>query len=193
MIQKAEIKFKTFFDKDTRRKPAEALQMNVNMVDNVFVNLINPYRNIFQTIYSTVDDHPLLKMIKTQLLTQKEAPPKEGSKTCDEIKFDYLRDVLSKTNETYFIFVFKFVLLFRECINRFKRIEEDGVREFCVGHGADSAPDLCNEFIIEFMEVNNYFGLNSEDQKNEFIEVIQHFCLWLYENGHTSSRLTLLI
>ena len=57
---------------------------------------------------------------------------------------------------------------------------------------SDQVPDLCNQFITDFMEVSNYFGLDSDDCKNEFIEIIQHFCFWLFDNGYTSSRLTLI-
>ena len=193
MIQKAEIKFKTFFDKDSRKKGNEIVQITVEMVDKLFSDLIYTYRGLFQTNYNTLEDHPLLRLIKSHLTANGITASKEGTKNCDSIKYDYLRDIASKTNDAYFLFVFKFVLLFRECINKFKKVEDGTGKEYCEVYGAESVPDLCNEFIIEFMEIHNYFGLNTDEEKNEFIEIIQHFCIWLYENGHTSSRLTLLI
>lgn len=90
------------------------------------------------------------------------------------------------TNREYFSFLLKFVTLFRECINHFRPSTDS--TEFTQTHTADGVPDLCNEFITEFMENNDSFGLDT----TEVIEIIQHFCNWLYENKHTTSRLTLL-
>ena len=193
MIQKAELKFKTFFEKENRKKALDAAQLSMNVIEKVFLELVQPYNEKFQNRYYTLDDHPLLRHIKSHLYLTENGINKESSKSCDEIKFEYLKDVVQKTNENYFLFIFKFVILFRECINKFKKTDDHLDKEYCEVRGAETAPDLCNEFIIEFMEVNQYFGINSDENKNEFIEIIQHFCLWLYDNGHTSSRLTLLI
>ena len=51
--------------------------------------------------------------------------------------------------------------------------------------------DLCNEFYGEFMEPNNFFGIEDQDEKNEIIEIIQHFCIWLFKNEYTKSKLSL--
>jgi hypothetical protein len=193
MIQKAEIKFKTYFDKDSRRKGNETFHLSLQLVEIVFHDVVLPFKDKFANNYSTIEAHPLLRYIVSHIQGYNNGTVKENTKHCDEIFYDYLNDVANKTNEKYFVFIFKFIVLFRECINKFKRTDQNTEKEFCETHGAESAPDLCNEFIIDFMEVNNYFCMNSEEQKNEFIEIIQHFCLWLYENGHTSSRLTLLI
>jgi hypothetical protein len=86
------------------------------------------------------------------------------------------------------------VILFRECINNLKKndvepFKQDGGKvEFTQIYNAENAPDTCNEFIGEFMEPNDYFGLDT----GELIEVIQHMCFWLYVNNYTTSRLTLL-
>jgi hypothetical protein len=53
---------------------------------------------------------------------------------------------------------------------------------------AENIPDVCNDFFLDFMEPNNYFGLNV----NELIELIQHFCFWLFNKKYTQSNLTLI-
>jgi len=114
--------------------------------------------------------------------------------SCDEILAIYLKEISQKTTKDYFHFMMKFVLLFRECINRIKMeiVEEnkktDEKTDFSQLYSAESAPDTCNEFITEFMEPNDYFGLDT----GELIEVIQHLCYWLYVSNYTTSRLTLL-
>ena len=54
----------------------------------------------------------------------------------------------------------------------------------------ENLPNLCNEFYAEFMEPNNFFDL-TENEKDEIIEIIQHFCLWLFKNDYTKSKLSL--
>ncbi len=112
--------------------------------------------------------------------------------SCDQVFACYLKDVSIKTNKEYFYFIFKFVLLFRECVNRLRKDTGDNEsgqeKEFTQINNAENVPDTCNEFVSEFMEPNDYFGLDT----GELIEVIQHLCFWLYIHNFTTSRLTLL-
>ena len=55
----------------------------------------------------------------------------------------------------------------------------------------EGLPDLCNEFYGEFMEPNDFFGIDNQEEKNEIIEIIQHFCIWLFKNDYTKSKLSL--
>ena len=41
------------------------------------------------------------------------------------------------------------------------------------------------------MEPNNFFGIENNDEKNEIIEIIQHFCIWLFKKEYTKSKLSL--
>jgi hypothetical protein len=105
----------------------------------------------------------------------------------DEIFAKYIIEAYPQCNKDYFLFLVKFIVLFRECINKVKGVD-DISSEFTSFNKADCTPDLCNDFMTDFMEKNDYYGLDV----NELIEIIQHFCNWLYENKHTTSRLTLL-
>lgn len=62
--------------------------------------------------------------------------------------------------------------------------------EFSATNSGETLPDLCNEFYTEFMEGNNFFGFDDEE-KSEIIEIIQHFCIWLFKNEYTKSKLSL--
>lgn len=114
--------------------------------------------------------------------------------TTDEIFHQYLLECAQRTNKEYYRFTLKFVLLFRECINKFRNddVPSGDGRTFAETQPAEQAPDLCNEFITEFMEGADFFGLNLDRERLELIEVIQHLCYWLYERAYTTSRLTLL-
>jgi hypothetical protein len=130
---------------------------------------------------------------------------KINNKTIDEIFSRYLIEVLKETNKEYFEFITKFVILFRECINKIRdadvlreieiernrnpgNISDINYEEFSSKNNAESVPDICNEFITDFMENNDYFGLDT----NELIEIIQHLCNWIYENKYTTSKLSLV-
>ena len=112
-------------------------------------------------------------------------------RTCDEVFYEYLLIFKSKTNQKFFSLMLKFILLFRECYNLSKN-KENRVKK-CVTNNIspEGLPDLCNEFYGEFLEPNNFFGITDNQEKNEIIEIIQHFCIWLFKNEYTKSKLSL--
>jgi hypothetical protein len=143
------------------------------------------YNNYQGTIFKTlnqVSEHPVYHILITTKDDETFLP-----KNADEVFSKYIMESYPLCNKEYFIFVIKFAVLFRESINIFRKAS-DSSKEFTQEQGADNVPDLCNEFITEFMEQNEYFGLNND----ELIEIIQQFCFWLYDNKFTASRLTLL-
>ena len=90
--------------------------------------------------------------------------------------------------------VYKFIVLFRECINNIKKTKvkdeykTEKEKEYSQLFSAEAIPESCNDFFLEFMQPNGYYGLNEQ----ELIELAQHFCFWLYCNKYTHSYLTLL-
>ena len=124
----------------------------------------------------------------------------KNKKTCDEVFYEYLNYGRKLTNKHYFGLILKFVLLMRECLNISRQKEIDSSngnganswREYSSFVNAETVPEICNEFVTEYLENNDYFGIPTEDDRNEIIELIQHFCVWLYQNGYTQSRLSLV-
>ncbi len=100
---------------------------------------------------------------------------------------------MNKTNKQYFSLMLKFILLFRECYDLSKNKEKKEEEKKAVTNvlSPEGLPDLCNEFYGEFMEPNNFFGIYEPDDKNEIVEIIQHFCIWLFKNEYTKSKLSL--
>jgi hypothetical protein len=145
-------------------------------------------------------DHALLEMLflEKEPILSEDKPKNE--KTCDEAFYQYINYVKNLTNKNYFVLVMKFVLLFRECLNISRNKEllnelENGInarREYSALRNPETVPEICNEFVTDYLENNDYFGINSERDRNEIIELIQHFCTWLYMNGYTMSRLSLV-
>ena len=117
-------------------------------------------------------------------------------KSCDECFLDYLSTCLPKTNRNYFGYIFKVITLFREALNKFKpgddRLSFPKNVEYTEVRNAELCPDLCNDFIGDFLDTAHYFGMKDENERNEVIDLMQHLCQWLFENGQTTSRLSLL-
>ena len=110
-------------------------------------------------------------------------------KTCDEAFTEYLISFMNKTNKTYFLFMLKFILLFREFYNISKNIgkKDEEKKEITNYLPPNQLPDSCNEFYSDYLKINDFFGLNED----EIVEIIQHFCIWLFKNNFTKSKLSL--
>jgi hypothetical protein len=163
------------------------------------------YKNYLFSNYQKVEDYPLYKLAKDnwEKLTPKinfksyydntkNMKKTESNSPCvDELFYLYLKEFSAKTNKDYFKLMVKFVVLFREYINDFKKemvtkdiIEEDK-KEYTQLFNGREISELSNDFLIVFMESNNYIGLDKE----EITELIQHFCFWLYDSGYSESHL----
>ena len=100
---------------------------------------------------------------------------------------------MKKTNKKYFSLILKFIILFKECYDLSKNKDKKNEEKISLTDTLtpEELPDLCNEFYGEFMEPNNFFGINDLNEKNEIVESIQHFCIWLFKNEYTKSKLSL--
>lgn len=197
-LEKDSIRFKHFFEKDTRRH-REGPEGEFNPIDSI--------RDVFNSMYANYKDkifiknpdmekHNLLKTSTEIIQASQSSTNSEVDKESqnmmsryryiDEIFAKYLEEVYKDCNKEYFEFITKFVILFRECINKHK--DDQTGEEYSTKFNADNVPDMCNEFITDFMEGYDYFGLDTM----ELIEIIQHLCNWLYENKFTTSKLSLV-
>ena len=187
-------KYSNFFSQP-KRKAEEGKNLDndmPNLVQKVFDDL---YKSNFKDkLFSSpksVEEEPILNsLLKKAELDDKN--PKSGKK-CNEVFYEYLKTFKDMVNDKYFILITKFVLLFRECfdLNKNKdKTEEERVN--LVGTlTPEGLPDLCNEFYGEFLINNEFFGIDDKDDREEIIELIQHFCIWLFKNEYTKSKLSL--
>jgi len=198
-LEKENAKYNQFFNKDFRiAKENESYDVNTETIPQVFLEIYSKYGGKCFIWPGHYTDHPLLKMFLNGVqVTQEE---EKNKKTCDEVFYEYLAYCKNLTNKNYFSLTLKFILLMRECLNISRQKEIDSTngngantwREFTSFVNAETVPEICNEFVTDYLENNDYFGINSESDRNEIIELIQHFCLWLYQNGYTQSRLSLV-
>jgi hypothetical protein len=184
------MKFSNFFNAEHRRRISnERPILIVDYCEQIFEDIYIKYKSFLPNEYHNICENPFFVKIKENVSLDQN---QNAEKHCDEVFFEYLKFLTTKCTHRYFIFAFKFVVLFRECLNKTKKNEKDATKEYTQVYNSDQVPDLCNEFINEFMEGADYFGLNTEEDKIELIEIIQHFCFWLFKNQYTTSRLSLL-
>ena len=184
-------KYYNFFSQDGR-KPEDGKSFDIlPVVQDVFDFIYESSRanKLFSKPKSFNDIPVLLNLISRNNSLIKS----KNEKTCDDVFSEYLILYMNQTNKKYFSFMLKFVLLFRECYNISKNKEkkEDEKKFVTNSLSPEELPDICNEFYGEFMEQNDFFGINEKDEKNEIVEIIQHFCIWLFKNGYTESKLSL--
>ena len=181
-------KYDNFFDLENR-KPEEGKEIDINsLVQEVFQSIYKTKAS--EKLFSKPNNYQENPILNNLVLQSPLVNRPNNEKTCDEAFYEYLFTFKSKTNQKYFTLMLKFILLFRECydISKNKEIKKEERKAVTNSINAEGLPDLCNEFYGEFMDSNGFFGM--DDDKNEIIEIIQHFCIWLFKNGFTKSKLT---
>ena len=115
---------------------------------------------------------------------------KVQSYNLDCVFFFYLKEFYKSVNKVYFWFILKFIILFREFLNQTRKnfVKNGENKDFTQLYNAEIIPEMFNEFLLDFMESYDYFGLN----KNELIELMQHFCYWLNINRYSQTQLSLI-
>ena len=198
-------KFIYFFNED-HRKVFDDNIINIDIVKNDLRIIFKQcHQEIFKEIDS-VENYSFYQLIVDNW--EKEEPNlvqecfnainrideplnKIQSYNIDSIFFFYLKEHSKNVNLEYFWFMIKFIVLFRECINKLrdnlvKKDEQN--KAYSEIYNCENVPEMCNDFMLEFMEPYDYFGLN----KDELIELIQHFCYWLNLKQYTQLHLSLL-
>jgi len=199
-----EARMENFFQDERRRVKDNERYKITDCAQSVFVDVFVQHKSHLDNKLERMDESKFFKQILRKDDKSDENNVNGKNKTCDAIFIEYLEYLSHHTNKDFFVFAFKFMVLFRECINKYKNVElvnrkcilneeiPDDVTDYTQQYNADQVPDLCNEFITDFMENADFFGMNSEEERNELIDVIQHFCHWLFKKSYTSSKLTLL-
>ena len=213
-------KYNSFFKNDTRKPQSLDQTMNddLNNLEIIKKFLTDAFRHCctehpeISEKYGNIEQYPLYKLVidnwgkevpeiehesyldDSRNKNKNEPLKKIKQPNVDSLFYLYLKEFSTKTNKDYFWFIVKFVVLFREGINILKKdmVTEEVINgdktEFTQIYNAEEIPEVCNDFFLDFMEPKRFFGLNKE----ELIELIQHFCFWLYTNMYCPSHLTLI-
>ena len=211
-------KYNSFFKNETRKPQSLDQTINDNLITLEVIQkyLTDAFRHCctehpeISEKYGNIEQYPLYKLVidnwgkevpeiehesyldDSRNKNKNEPLKKIKQPNVDSLFYLYLKEFSNKTNKEYFWFMVKFVVLFREGINILKKdmVTEEVINgdktEFTQIFNAEEIPEVCNDFFLDFMEPKRFFGLNKE----ELIELIQHFCFWLYTNMYCPSHLT---
>jgi hypothetical protein len=185
------IRYDNFFH-SPKRKNETGVQLNIkDIVEKVFDNI---YKGKYTDKLFSHPENYTENFILDNLVKNTKLPMKQKLETnCNEAFYEYLSAFKNKCNEKYFTLLLKFILLFRECydVHSNKDVPDDKKIACTDKLTPEQIPELCNEFYGEFLDQNDFFGIEDEDDRNEIIEIIQHFCVWLFKNDYTKSKLSL--
>jgi len=210
--KKAQEYYNNFFNNENRKKTGQE-QFDIDFIKKKFINIYNdlkeknieslkglqnvehyPFYNLVVNLWD-IKDPILAKESKTEN-TRKEGGNNEkkcSNPPMEQVFYLYLKDLADKTNNNYFEFSLKFIILYREFINNFKKsvmnkdkstsnVKEDNYSEiYC----AEEIPESCNDFFLDFLQPRGY-------NDKEYISLAQYFCFWLYDKKYTQSYLTLM-
>jgi hypothetical protein len=182
-------KFIYFFTEDYRKVSNEVVDLE---------KIKNNLRTIFNQIHeellpniNNVEEYHFYNLI-IENWDKNEKLEKILQYNLDIIFLLYLKEFYEKVNLEYFWFMIKFIVLLREYLNNFKEgnvnKDEKNKLEYSQAFGAENVPEVFNDFLLEFMELYDYFGMDKE----EIIEIILHFCFWLSAKQFTQLNISLL-
>ena len=210
--KKAKKYYNEFLGDEVRKKKNANEKIDKEVVKENFRNIFNALKDKIFKDLEKVEDYQLYDLTEKEWDNKNldvtkdnngEKNKKEKEKNDDAVKrtlIDYvfiifLKEISENTNKKYLEFIQKFILLYRKFINEFKKNsikkdskDFDSKKEYSQIECAEEIPETFNDFFLDFLQPNSYFA----GKDNDYIELAQYFCFWLYEKKYTQSYLTLI-
>lgn len=138
--------------------------------------------------YGSQSDHPFINILLKHFGSPNPIKMDPDKSKCDLVLAEYLHKVSKLVRAEYLIKILKFVFLYRECLNIIyseKAAVIDKNKEYTQLFTAEDSPDICNEFVVEFIEGKSKLFQINEEEAND---LTNNFCQWLYDNNYTSYK-----
>ena len=146
----------------------------------IFCQIFDEFKETLLKNYNSAKNYPLWNCLQDEAIIR-------DKKNCDDIFAEYLRQVANYTNSEYFATVMKFVVLYRECINKYGWIKfkaQEKTLEYSIENDAEYIPELANELVLSYLsEYDCTFPVM------ERINLTINFCEWLILNGYTCIKI----
>lgn len=215
-FEKAKKKYIEFYNDENKislfidnTDPKEKIKQSFN--SDLVLNFVNESSN-----YENIEQHPFYKYIienwdKDETKTEKKyfiqkiknnyvsKSNNRRFKKCnipiDKIFLSYLKKLNKNLNNHYLHNIILFIISFRKFINHLKQaqitadIMKPGLNEFTQLFNASDMPEVANDFFNDFLP--KYSGIINNEIRKDFIDIIQHFCFWLYDNNYSEGILSL--
>ena len=202
-----ENKISKFID-NTNQKEKIKQSFNSDLVLN-FLNESSNYENIEQHPFhryiienwdkdeTKTEEKSFIQKIKNNYVSKSN---NRRFKKCnippiDKIFLSYLKKLNKNLDNHYLNNIILFIISFRKFINNLKQaqitadIMKPGLNEFTQLFNARDMPEVANDFFNDFLP--KYSGIINNEIGKDFIDIIQHFCFWLYENNYCDGILSL--
>lgn len=156
----------------------------------IYFENIEQYKSKIRKKIDEIEHHNLYKALEQCVKVKSGIDLDPDTCKCEEVFAEYIYKTKNHCNKEYMKTVIKFVILYRESLNILlgTKLNLDEDLDYSSLHIAEDSPDIANEFINEYLDVDNeFFGFNKE----EAIELTMNFCQWMYDNNYTCSKLTL--
>jgi len=164
----------------------------VNVLEVILNTIMNLKETVLKLYKDDIKKYAFWKVAESFL--SKEVDSTE-IKNCDEIFCLYLKTVSEVTNPECFMSVVKFIILYRECMNKYgwrkfgKRLgttaEEMKDIEYTSTNNTEFIPELSNELVLVYLPDYNYVV-----PVIDCINLTVNFCEWLLKNGFTCVTIT---
>ena len=157
-----------------------------DILDSISITI----KSLKGSILKDIKEYSFLKLAESYIPTNINI---EDAKICDEIFCEYLKAVGKVTNSEYLGNVIKFIILYRECINKYgwlkfgKRLpsvrEDSKEKEYTSMNNAEFIPELANELVLSYLPEHNYVI-----PMIDCINLTVNLCEWLINNGFTCMK-----
>lgn len=152
----------------------------------ILQDTVKAFQGTVLTERKNVAEYPLLGVFG--------ATGKEEVKNCDAVFCEYLVQVGKVVNSDYFSTVAKFIILYRECVNKYGwakfggRVKLDtgepqGKEYTAAGH-VEFIPELANELVLSYLPECDY-PIAAADCTSLAV----NFCAWLVDSGYTCLKI----
>lgn len=180
-----------FFEGEKGKKEGEG-EINLEVISKeIFEDIYKgEHKDVLSESYESLEKMPILNNLSLSLPPLVETSVIKNKFKTDDIFYEYLWEAKDKTNASYFKFLTKFIILYRECFGKFKKEKDKDEMDDNKKLNSESLPDICNDFYSDFLSKNGFFGFEEKEKEN-LIGLIQHFCCWLFKNEYTQSKLQL--
>lgn len=175
------------------------VKLSGSLLSNKKYNEYQLYKILLEKITVQEDqENPLIKNILLNY-NKAESTPQLKNMSLDEYMVQYLCFIFEFTNFEYFHFSLLFFILYREFLNTcapfYSRKSfnnaNNNTTEFTsdINTTPQELPNYFDTFVADFLETSNFYEISEPD---EILQIIQHFCYWLFDKGYTTLRISLI-
>ena len=173
--KKAKKYYNEFLGDEIRKKKNTNEKIDKEVVKENFRNIFNDLKDKIFKDLEKVEDYQLYDLTDKEWDNKNLDVMKDNNSEKNKKEKEKNDDTVKRTLIDY-VFIKK------------ESKDFDSKKEYSQIECAEEIPETFNDFFLDFLQPNSYFA----GKDNDYIELAQYFCFWLYEKKYTQSYLTLI-